>query len=254
MTSSEQDSGVCSKSDSGDVINMEIYDDVTKQDDDDSEKSCSDVSSVNLMTSRRSSFREKIERMMKRNSTSSHLPLDRRNSSERNVTSSSDVSEKIRQRLRVTSDSSDEGSVVTSQPNLQEKLGELLIGDGEEKCSLYDHQSGTKPSNRKLPSNELTVTKQQNKIPEDWRWRVLEHLRRKKVIPPLRNNDVIMRSKTPAVVTSFYDNHQRQARPKSAMNFPMTSQSAYMTRSANDVTNYQQRQTVEVCLNNSNLG
>ena len=254
-TSSDcQDSGVCSKSDSGDVIaDQNLYDcDVIKREE---EKSVSNESVVasqenlfqNSSLSRRSSFRSKIDKMMKRASVTSPPP-NRRNSVERNDASpqKNGVSALIRQRLRVASGSSSEESVMTSQKDLREKLGSLLIrGDEELKTVLYDHQTGTKPTNKKPP---LNVAKQPNKVPDDWRWRVLEHLRRKNVIPPLnRNNDVIMRSKTPAFVTTQKPHHQRM-RPKSAMNLMMTSHTnnGNFSRSANDVTNYPPRQNVEV--------
>ena len=221
------------------------------------------VTSPNDDDLQRNSFRDKLEKMMKRQSgsmtSSNHPPLSRRNSGElrRNgslTSSSGDVStvptsERIRQRLQsMPSTSSSGSSKEASAENLQEKLGQLLLEEGSgDGCRLYDHQSRTKPL---APKPLPVVAKQQRAMPDDWRWRVLEHLRQKNVVPPLpqRNCDV-MRAKTPAMTTLSASalppmNSMTSLRPKSAMNHANMTSSAF-TRSANDVTTIPQN--VKVC-------
>ena len=200
----------------------------------------------------RSNFREKLEKMMKRQggSMTSHPPLSRRNSSElrRNGSvTSSDVSntptsERIRQRLQSmpSTNSSDSSVGSTSNENLQEKLGQLLL-DGGDRCRVPKAPKETVPQQQ--------VSKQQpGKMPDDWRWRVLEHLRHKNVVPP-RNCDVI-RSKTPAMTSLSASalppqmNSMTSLRPKSVTNHNIMTSSAF-TRSANDVTSIPQN--VKVC-------
>ena len=203
----------------------------------------------------RRDFREKLEKMMRRqsNTMTSHTPqLSRRNSSEalrRNgsVTSCSDVSntptsERIRQRLRSMPSTSSSNSSAASNENLQEKLGQLLLDGG-------DHDRNAAP---KKPAPQQRVAKQQQpagKIPDDWRWRVLEHLRHKNVVPPPRNCDVT-RSKTPAMTSLSASalpaqmNSMTSLRPKSVTNHNVMTSSAF-TRSANDVTSIPQN--VKVC-------